>query len=65
VHLSLMAQYFPAHQTKTMPELDRRLTSEEYRQALDWLDEMGLENGWHQELDDSGGGPAGRIVSDL
>ncbi|MDP2807117.1 MAG: hypothetical protein Q8O74_03140, partial [bacterium] len=62
VHLSLMAQYFPAHQTKAMPELDRRLTSEEYRQALDWLEEMGLENGWHQELDESGGGPADRIV---
>jgi len=64
VHLSLMAQYFPAHQTKVMPELDRRLTVEEYRQALDWLEELGLENGWHQELDDSGGGPSGRIVRD-
>jgi putative pyruvate formate lyase activating enzyme len=64
VHLSLMAQYFPAHQTAVMPELNRRLTDEEYRQALDWLEELGLENGWHQELDDSGGGPAGRIVRD-
>jgi len=62
VHLSLMAQYFPAHQTKDIPELDRRLAGEEYRQALEWLEEMGLENGWHQELDDSGGGPSDRIV---
>jgi putative pyruvate formate lyase activating enzyme len=65
LHLSLMAQYFPAHQTKSIPELDRRLNKEEYRQALDWLEEMRLENGWHQELDDSGGGPAGRIVREL
>ncbi|MBI5806549.1 radical SAM protein [candidate division TA06 bacterium] len=62
VHLSLMAQYFPAHQTKAMPELDRRLMPEEYRQALEWLEELGLENGWHQELDESGGGPPDRIV---
>ena len=62
VHLSLMAQYFPAHQTKSMPELDRRLTSGEYREALGWMEELGLENGWHQELDDSGGGPSDRIV---
>ncbi|MBI4726697.1 radical SAM protein [candidate division TA06 bacterium] len=64
VHLSLMAQYFPAHQTSALPEIDRCLTIEEYRQALDWLDEMGLENGWHQEIDGSGGGPADRIVRD-
>lgn len=62
IHLSLMAQYFPAHQTAATPELDRRLTNQEYRQALDWLDELGLENGWHQDLDDSGGGPSDRIV---
>jgi len=62
VHLSLMSQYFPIHQALDIPELSRRITAEEYRQAVEWLEELGLENGWHQELDDSGGGPADRIV---
>jgi putative pyruvate formate lyase activating enzyme len=65
VHLSLMAQYFPTHRAMQIPELSRRITGAEYQQAVEWLEEMGLENGWHQELDDSGGGPSGRIVSDL
>ncbi|MRR09176.1 radical SAM protein [bacterium] len=62
VHLSLMAQYFPAHRAIGIPELARHLTADEYRQALDWLDEFGLEHGWHQELDGSGGGEHGAIV---
>jgi putative pyruvate formate lyase activating enzyme len=65
IHLSLMAQYFPTHRAVEMPELSRRITAREYLQAVEWLEELGLEHGWHQELDDSGGGPADRIVSDL
>lgn len=64
VHLSLMAQYFPAHRATGIPELARQLTADEYRQALGWLDGFGLEHGWQQELDDSGGGPPERIVRD-
>jgi len=64
VHLSLMAQYFPTHRAVQMPELSRRITGSEYQQAVEWLKETDLENGWHQEMDDSGGGPSGRIVSD-
>jgi len=62
VHLSLMAQFFPAHRAIQIEELGRNITPEEYRQALEWVEEFGLENGWHQELDDSGGGPPERIV---
>ncbi|MDI6739451.1 MAG: radical SAM protein [Candidatus Edwardsbacteria bacterium] len=64
VYLSLMSQYFPAHRANAIPELARHITTEEYWQALDWLEEFGLENGWRQELDDSGGGPKERIVKD-
>jgi putative pyruvate formate lyase activating enzyme len=62
IHLSLMAQYFPAHRAVSLPELARTVTADEYRQALDWLDESGLENCWRQELDGSGGGPRDAIV---
>ena len=62
VHLSLMSQFFPAHKANQTAELGRNISREEYRQAVEWAEEYGLENGWHQELDDTGGGPPDRIV---
>ena len=50
-YLSLMAQYFPAHQAVTDSELCRRLTPEEYEAALDAADLLGFENGWRQEME--------------
>ena len=50
VHISLMAQYFPAHQAPGHPELGRRLTPEEYKEGLAAFEAAGLENGWQQEL---------------
>jgi putative pyruvate formate lyase activating enzyme len=64
VHLSLMAQYFPAHRAASMPELSRCLQEEEYREVVERAEKLGFENGWFQELDRSGGGPGGRIVKD-
>jgi len=62
VYLSLMAQYFPAHRAPGMPELARPITAEEYRTAVEKAEELGMDCGWHQELDHSGGGPVERIV---
>ncbi|MBM3187899.1 MAG: radical SAM protein [Chloroflexi bacterium] len=50
VHVSLMAQYFPAHRAVDHPELGRKLTVEEYEEALEAFDRAGLERGWCQEL---------------
>jgi uncharacterized Fe-S radical SAM superfamily protein PflX len=44
-----MSQYFPAHKAHTHPELARKITGSEYRQALALLDEYGLNTGWVQE----------------
>jgi putative pyruvate formate lyase activating enzyme len=49
IHISLMAQYFPAHKAVGHPVLGRRITQEEYLQALTAFDELGLEHGWRQE----------------
>jgi putative pyruvate formate lyase activating enzyme len=49
VHVSLMAQYFPAYQCVDDSVLGRRVTTEEYEEALAVLDEVGLGNGWVQE----------------
>jgi putative pyruvate formate lyase activating enzyme len=48
VHVSLMAQYFPAHQVLSDPLLGRKLTYQEYETALEAFDAVGLERGFVQ-----------------
>ncbi len=48
-HISLMSQYFPCHKAKDYPELSRRLTLEEYQEAMDIMHSYGLHNGWVQD----------------
>jgi len=48
-HISLMKQYFPAHRALETEGIGRKITDEEYEQALEWLEEYGLENGWVQD----------------
>ena len=49
VHVSLMGQYFPAYRAVGHPLLGRKLTTEEYEDALAAFDEADLERGWRQE----------------
>ncbi len=48
-HVSHMKQYYPAHRAPDTPGLQRKLTDEEYEEAVKALEEAGLENGWIQE----------------
>jgi putative pyruvate formate lyase activating enzyme len=41
-YVNLMAQYRPEHKAAEYPELSRRLTSDEWRQALKWAKQAGL-----------------------
>ena len=50
VNISVMAQYYPAHKAKLFPELARGITEPEYLEVIDLLNELGLENGWIQEM---------------
>ncbi len=49
VHVSLMAQYFPAHHALNDPVLCRKITPEEYIEALECFDALQIERGWRQE----------------
>lgn len=49
VYISLMGQYFPAYRAVDHPLLGRKLTVEEYEEALAAFDEADLERGWRQE----------------
>jgi putative pyruvate formate lyase activating enzyme len=42
--VNMMAQYRPEHRAREFPELSRRITRDEYRQALAWASEAGLTN---------------------
>ena len=48
--VSIMSQYTPFHRSGDYPEINRRLTQEEYDRVLDALDDLGIENGFCQEL---------------
>ncbi len=41
-YVNIMAQYRPEHNAHRYPELSRRISSAEYRQALDWARDAGL-----------------------
>jgi putative pyruvate formate lyase activating enzyme len=43
-YVNIMAQYRPEHRAFEFGELSRRITNEEYRQALAWAREAGLSN---------------------
>ncbi|MDD2752856.1 MAG: radical SAM protein [Candidatus Omnitrophica bacterium] len=48
-YISLMSQYLPCHKANEFPELSRRISSEEYKQAKKIMHQYGLENGWTQD----------------
>jgi putative pyruvate formate lyase activating enzyme len=43
-YVNLMAQYRPEHRASEYPSISRRLTREEWRQAVKWAEEAGLTN---------------------
>lgn len=48
IFISLMSQYYPAHKAADYPLINRRITSQEYKNAADLVASYGLNNGWFQ-----------------
>lgn len=48
--ISLMGQYYPVHRSCEFPEINRSITVTEYEECLGYLDELGFENGFIQEV---------------
>jgi putative pyruvate formate lyase activating enzyme len=48
--ISLMGQYYPVHRSCEFPEINRAITVTEYEECLGYLDELGFENGFIQEV---------------
>ena len=50
VTVSIMSQYSPLHRAPRIPLLARTILVSEHEAVLELLDEVGLENGWVQEM---------------
>ncbi|GAB1401517.1 radical SAM protein [Elusimicrobiota bacterium] len=48
--VSVMAQYHTANKSDKIEELNRKITEQEYDAVVDYFYEVGLHNGWVQEL---------------
>ena len=51
IHISVMAQYYPANRASRNILLNRKITHTEYERVMNLLEKYGLENGWIQELE--------------
>lgn len=49
-YISVMAQYFPTYKAKECEKLNRKLTKEEWKEIENYIEELGIENGYVQEL---------------
>lgn len=49
IYISIMNQYTPLMTVGKHPELNRRITDEEYNELVDYAIELGVENGFIQE----------------
>ena len=50
VYINIMAQYYPTYKAKEDEILNRKLTKEEYEKIENYVYELGIENGYMQEL---------------
>lgn len=50
VYISVMTQYFPEYKAKEYAEINRKITQEEYREIEEYIDEIGIENGYMQDM---------------
>ncbi len=53
VTVSLMSQYAPNYRVDEFPLLSRRISVREYAEAVQTLDDLGMQNGWVQDHDSS------------
>lgn len=49
IYVSMMDQYFPAHKALSSETLSRRISVNEYNDAIEYFTRCGLHNGWIQE----------------
>ena len=48
--VSIMSQYMPMHRASRIPLLSRKITIDEHETVLKLITDLGIENGWVQEM---------------
>jgi len=51
VTVSIMAQYYPCHLASQEPAIARKISLQEYGRVVETVNELGLDNGWMQQMD--------------
>ena len=51
IYISIMSQYTPLKHVEGYQELNRRITAREYNKVVDYALELGIENGFFQDMD--------------
>ena len=50
IYISVMAQYFPTYKAKEIKEINRKLSKKEWEEIEEYIEKLGIENGYVQEL---------------
>lgn len=50
IAVSVMCQYFPAHKAQDLNGMNRRLSRGEWKQVKEWVSELGISEGYMQQL---------------
>lgn len=53
IYVSVMAQYFPEYKALEREDIGRKLTETEYLEIQEYLEKLGIENGYMQELEEN------------
>lgn len=48
-HVSLMTQYSPMHKAAEYPEVNRKITKEEFEEVFDFMANLNMKDGWVQD----------------
>ncbi len=48
-YISVMTQYFPIYKAEEYEEINRKITNKEYREIEEYIEKLGIENGYMQE----------------
>ena len=49
VYISVMTQYFPTYKSKEYPEINRKISKEEYKKIEDYIYKLDIKNGYMQD----------------
>lgn len=50
IYISVMTQYFPTYKASEYPEINRKITKEEYEEVESYIAELDIQNGYMQDF---------------